>query len=227
MFSAQRLSALLGAATLVLVTGAAGLLLGQAGAGEARRLWAGRTRLDFDDLVLAAALVVLALVAAWLCLATLLTTATLVLRCSTRGTTALATWVTPALLRRLLTVACGAAVLTAPATAPAVETTTGTSAAPPCRPLCGPPSGHLPAPLRPAPHPRPHPPQVAPALVVRPGDSLWAIATEYLPGRPSDAHTATAWPLWFRLNRARLGPDPDLIHPGTRLRVPPRFARTR
>ena len=49
--------------------------------------------------------------------------------------------------------------------------------------------------------------------VVQPGESLWAIE-------------AQGWPRLFRLNRDRLGPDPDLVHPGTRLRVPPRPATT-
>lgn len=48
--------------------------------------------------------------------------------------------------------------------------------------------------------------------VVRPGESLWAIAAE-------------GWPRLHRLNRDRLGPDPDVVHPGTRLRLPPSVSR--
>ena len=44
--------------------------------------------------------------------------------------------------------------------------------------------------------------------VVRPGESLWSVAEE-------------GWPRLHRLNRDRMGPDPDLVHPGTRLRIPP------
>lgn len=49
--------------------------------------------------------------------------------------------------------------------------------------------------------------------VVQSGESLWAVA-------------AQGWPRLFRLNRDRLGSDPDLVHPGTRLRLPPRPATT-
>ena len=70
---------------------------------------------------------------------------------------------------------------------------------------------------RPAPFPR-----TATAVVVRRGDSLWSIATDLLPatrtlgphGRPR------RWHRLHRANTARIGADPDLILPGTRLVVP-------
>jgi len=69
----------------------------------------------------------------------------------------------------------------------------------------------------------------AQAVVVRPGDSLWAIAAAHLttPGAtPSTAAVARSWPRWWSANRAVIGADPDLIQPGTRL-VPPADTSTR
>lgn len=64
-------------------------------------------------------------------------------------------------------------------------------------------------------------PAAAPAgYVVQPGDSLWSIAAGQLPPGASAARIATAWPTWWSANRDRLGADPDLIHPGTRLTPP-------
>jgi len=57
---------------------------------------------------------------------------------------------------------------------------------------------------------------------VRPGDTLWAIAAAHLP--PTWRSPATIDRYWrqvYGANRAVVGPDPDLIHPGTRLLVPP------
>jgi hypothetical protein len=59
-----------------------------------------------------------------------------------------------------------------------------------------------------------------PRTVVRPGDSLWRIASSHL---PDDADAADIADLVSRIhatNRAVLGPDPDLIFPGTHLTVP-------
>jgi len=57
---------------------------------------------------------------------------------------------------------------------------------------------------------------------VRPGDTLWAIAAAHLP--PTWRSPATIDRYWrqvYGANRSVVGPDPDLIHPGTRLLVPP------
>jgi hypothetical protein len=56
---------------------------------------------------------------------------------------------------------------------------------------------------------------------VRPGDTLWAIAVRELPGRTPDPAVARAWRRLAAANTDRLGDDPDLIFPGTVLRVPP------
>jgi nucleoid-associated protein YgaU len=58
-------------------------------------------------------------------------------------------------------------------------------------------------------------------VVVRRGDSLWSIAARDLGPGASDAEVAAQWPRWWHANRAVIGPDPDLILPGTRLRPPP------
>jgi nucleoid-associated protein YgaU len=57
-------------------------------------------------------------------------------------------------------------------------------------------------------------------VVVRPGDTLWDIAAAHLPGDPTTAGVAAAWPRWYAANRRAIGPDPDLLLPGQRLRPP-------
>ncbi|MGD9957618.1 MAG: LysM peptidoglycan-binding domain-containing protein [Candidatus Nanopelagicales bacterium] len=77
------------------------------------------------------------------------------------------------------------------------------------------------APQPAAPAASPASPGAAPATyVVRPGDSLWAIAARHLGPSASDAAIAAEWPRWYRANRAVIGDDPGLIHVGTRLAVP-------
>lgn len=57
-----------------------------------------------------------------------------------------------------------------------------------------------------------------PTHEIAPGETLWSIAVERLPARP----VTEAWPRIYRLNQRRIGPDPDLVHPGTTLRLPAR-----
>lgn len=61
---------------------------------------------------------------------------------------------------------------------------------------------------------------VEPRVVVRPGYCLWTITATLLGPRADDADVARAWPRLHRLNRAAIGADPDLLSPGTVLRVP-------
>lgn len=61
-------------------------------------------------------------------------------------------------------------------------------------------------------------------VTVRPGDSLWSITRRLLPPGADDASVAAAWPRLHLHNRDRIGADPDLIRPGTRLRVPERLS---
>lgn len=64
-------------------------------------------------------------------------------------------------------------------------------------------------------------PADAATVVVRPGDSLWAIVGRHLGPDATDGAIATEWPRWYAANRAVIGADPDLIHPGQRLAPPP------
>lgn len=60
--------------------------------------------------------------------------------------------------------------------------------------------------------------------VVVPGDCLWHIAADSLLGElgrlPSDREVAVAVDAWWRANADVIGPDPDLLIPGQRLRAP-------
>jgi hypothetical protein len=58
-------------------------------------------------------------------------------------------------------------------------------------------------------------------VVVRPGDSLWRIAQTLLRTDTSDVEITHLWHRIHRANADRIGSDPDLIRPGTRLTVPP------
>ncbi len=66
-----------------------------------------------------------------------------------------------------------------------------------------------------------------PPYTIRPGDTLWGIAAARLsPGSRSPASTDRYWRRIYRANRATVGADPDLIHPGARLVVPPYRSQT-
>jgi hypothetical protein len=56
--------------------------------------------------------------------------------------------------------------------------------------------------------------------VVRPGDMLWRLAEDRLPGSAPAQAVATLVERLHRRNRAVIGPDPDLIRPGEHLVVP-------
>jgi hypothetical protein len=216
-----------GVVTATLVLG--GLALVGVVVDSGRPLWRQREHLAFDDLLLAGALVVVALAVGWLCLAVAVCAVAEAVPAAGDTTRRLARRMTPSCCRRLVAAAFGAAAVAGPAgTLPAVGVESpqpsrpATCAALPCRaPVSG-----LPLPDRPLPgvlaaHRRS---SDAPArwVRVRRGDTLWSLAAERLPRRVSEADVAAAWPRWYRLNRARIGPDPHLIHPGTRLRPPSR-----
>ena len=57
-------------------------------------------------------------------------------------------------------------------------------------------------------------------VVVRPGDTLWAIARRSLPTSASNAQIARECVRWYAANRDVIGEDPDLIHPSQRLTPP-------
>jgi nucleoid-associated protein YgaU len=56
--------------------------------------------------------------------------------------------------------------------------------------------------------------------VVRRGDTLWGIAALLLPASAADAQVQHAVARIYLANRSVLGPDPDLIFPGTHLTIP-------
>ena len=70
------------------------------------------------------------------------------------------------------------------------------------------------------------PPLLAPhaprEVTVAPGDTLWELAARDLSPDASPADVDEHWRLLWQVNRAELGPDPDVIQPGTSLRLPPR-----
>ncbi|WP_371164314.1 hypothetical protein ABYF32_00905 [Buchananella felis] len=55
--------------------------------------------------------------------------------------------------------------------------------------------------------------------LVAPGESLWSISAELLPGA-SDAQIDEAWRAIYAFNRAQIGSDPNLILPGQHLVIP-------
>lgn len=120
----------------------------------------------------------------------------------------------PAPLRGMVAAACGVA-LTGGLGGPVHATEHGPPLDTAATSLAG-----LPLPERAsgdAPGPAPEPRR---EHVVRPGDTLWAIAAATLdPGAPSAAIDAR-WREIHRLNRAALGDDPDLIRPGIPLTLP-------
>ncbi|HLR93487.1 MAG TPA: LysM domain-containing protein [Jiangellaceae bacterium] len=151
------------------------------------------------------------------------------------------TWFTPRFLRGLLAWVLGLSSLTVPmlsATATPTETEVPTAGRAVLDPAA---NTGLPGPSRPGAGPqlsadvgtglldgvepaRDHDPPIpdpdARHRVVRPGDTLWTIAAEHLGGTPERAAVAAAWPRWYQANADLIGPDPNLIQPGLRLRVP-------
>lgn len=113
--------------------------------------------------------------------------------------------------RRLVLLACGAAVVAGPALPAAAggegpELLVGLSL-----------PDRATAPVRPALHQQPPAPQAPADYVVRPGDSLWSIARTH----PDDAtDVEERWRAIWRANRDVVGDDPDLILPGQALRLP-------
>lgn len=57
-------------------------------------------------------------------------------------------------------------------------------------------------------------------IVVRPGDTLWAIAARSLPAGASNRQVAASCARWYAANRAVIGDDPGLIRPSQRLTPP-------
>jgi LysM domain len=151
----------------------------------------------FDELLVRACAVAGTLVAVWLWVV-----ATTVAVEARRGRSRVPV---PAVVRRLLLAACGAALvagLSTPAGAAPRGDAPQTAVAVVADALAG-----LPLPDRP--HGRAGVPQVT----VRAGDTLWGLAEDHL-------GSGDRWPEIYALNRAVVGADPDAIQPAQRLRLP-------
>jgi hypothetical protein len=64
------------------------------------------------------------------------------------------------------------------------------------------------------------------SVLVVPGDSLWSLAAAALGPGATDAAITAEWHRIHHLNRDVVGDDPDLIHPGQRLVLPPSILPT-
>lgn len=128
----------------------------------------------------------------------------------------------PVVWRRLVIGLLGTGVLAMPVFLTGTATATGGDRGPtpgsaslheldglpyPDRPTAAPAEPTAPAPGAPRP------------VVVRQGDSLWSIAAASDPAA-TDAQVAGRWPQWYAANRRLIGPDPDLLIPGTVLDPP-------
>ncbi|MGA9344654.1 MAG: hypothetical protein WBV37_06095, partial [Nocardioidaceae bacterium] len=85
-----------------------------------------------------------------------------------------------------------------------------------CPPSCADRLTGLRLPDLPAREPSTHPTPIR----VRSGDCLWTLAGGLLPPAADDAEVSALTQAIYRANRDRIGPDPDLIFPGTLLTDP-------
>lgn len=113
--------------------------------------------------------------------------------------------------------------LVAPAsTTTSTTTTTTTTTASTPAPSTAPPA--YPAPPAPPAPPLPPPPMpVTPVEqhVVETGDCLWSIARHRLGAAATNTAVDAGWRAIYAANRAAVGDDPNLIHPGLVLTLPP------
>ena len=79
----------------------------------------------------------------------------------------------------------------------------------------------LPLPERAVAPPSPHrATQSTGSVVVRTGDCLWTIAARGLSADATPVEIAHRWHALYAANRGLIGPDPDVLQPGQRLRLP-------
>lgn len=131
---------------------------------------------------------------------------------------------TPAVARRLVLVGCGMAVgsglLSVPAQAdpgahrtPPAATSRLTGLPVPDRSVgAGPTQRGFAPPDRAA--------RAGATVTVQPGDSLWSIAASHLRPEAPPRQVDASWRALYRANRGAVGEDPDLLLPGSRLRLP-------
>ena len=185
------------------------------------------------------------LCAVWVAVAVLSITASRLPGATGRLASTMARRAVPAVIRRSIAGAVGASIFLAPLAAgahtpdraPAASVSVGVSTPSPSRPApldagswtwpttpgrsAG--SQHPDGDPVPVPVPWPQDPvtrTASRAIVVRPGDCLWAIAAQRL-GPQADAHQiATVTKQWYEANKPTIGSDPRLIHPGQHLQAP-------
>jgi hypothetical protein len=216
---------------LMLSTGICLLLRWLAGAatGASQLIPSGeQANVGFDELLPSIAVLALGGCAVWFWVvstvvtleaAAAITTGTLPLRLV--GSPTVGPTVGPAGLRRLVFAACGVALLSA-GTAPALATDQHRDRHTPVSApdqLAG-----LRLPDRAA-YEAHRPPGKAshePAATIRvgPGDTLWGIAASVLGPDATPVRISRSWQRIYLLNTAAIGPDPDLIRPGTSLSIP-------
>lgn len=144
----------------------------------------------------------------------------------------------PRPLRRLAFAACGVGLVLAAPTIAAADPGPGPHPDPGargvagdgpdhgCPPLCTPGLDGLQLPDLPVSNlggaggAAPLPPVGREPIVVQPGDCLWTLAVDVVGAGAPDADVARAVQALIRLNRSAIGPDPDLIFPGTHLITP-------
>jgi hypothetical protein len=141
-------------------------------------------------------------------------------------------WTGPSWWRAAVLAACGIGVVVQASSAQAAAPAAGAA----CVAACAPSLDGLPYPDLPTP---PHLPTARPTplavdvggarpddgaagveVVVRAGDSLWSIAADLSPPHSDNAQLAAFVARLYSVNRPTIGENPDLIYPGTVLRVP-------
>jgi LysM repeat protein len=185
---------------------------------DALRLWTGRNELDtwpVDLLLRRVSACVLLACAAWAWLALTATVAE-----AWRGGASFAhrPWRLPSGVRRLVLAACGVALasgLVSPAHADSREHGHHRHGLGALQGLPLPERAVAPPRRGPGTHLRPHR-----VVSVQPGDTLWAIAERDLPADALAGEVASRWHAIYAANRLVIGPDPDVIRPGQRLRLP-------
>jgi hypothetical protein len=127
--------------------------------------------------------------------------------------------VTPATLRRVVAISCGLALSSGPALAAVADDPRGVldGLPVPDRPTGVTLTGHTTT---------REPARAAPSTYeVRRGDSLWTITEGLLPPSATTAQVDGGWRTIYRANRSRVGRNPDLLHPGEVLHLPPQLQR--
>jgi nucleoid-associated protein YgaU len=176
-----------------------------------------------------AAAAALAVVACWVAAATTWCVLAELRAGGVRGAAQVHPLVRPWLIRILVGAALGTTALGPSAAAASTTSSPPLPNALAGLPLPDRPSGAAPAPAaEPAPDPAPArapaPAPIAshraPTHTVAAGESLWSIAADQLAPDAPSARVDRAWRDLYDANRSRLGDDPDLIRPGTVLRLP-------